>query len=99
MGQPLFFERLGKEALGQKADVLGKHGEQATHEELRDQGCIVAVVFQLLGQVRQVACEVFVAFHQSRQGVEAQATLSRKGEGQLGASSESLTGVPTFGRG
>ena len=54
VGKPQLFERLGEQALGQQAHVLGEHGEQAAHEKLRDQLLIEAVVFQLLGQGSQV---------------------------------------------
>ena len=54
VGKPLLLERLGEDALGQKAHVLGEHGEQTAHEELRHQHLIVAVVFQLLGQCGEV---------------------------------------------
>jgi hypothetical protein len=54
MGKPPVPQLLGEELLGQKAHVLGEHGEQAAHEELGHQGLVVAVGFQLLGQVGQV---------------------------------------------
>ncbi len=53
VGNPLFLESVGEDADGQKAHVLGEHGEDTAHEKLRDEHGIVVVGFELAGQFGQ----------------------------------------------
>jgi hypothetical protein len=53
----LLLEQLGEAVLGQQADVLREHGEQAAHQEGRDLPGVV-VVLQALGDVRQPVGDV-----------------------------------------
>jgi hypothetical protein len=58
VGDPALLERVGEEPLGQQADVLGEHREDAAHEELGDGLAAVAADLEAVRQLGKVGRDV-----------------------------------------